>query len=108
MNQRRRGEASTELVYSEADVADFRERWEQSEKERQFAQQLSALNGRMDGIPQLIESTARRIIVEITNEQRQEAARRRRAILAFVVAVATIVVVLVVPIETSIITHLYP
>lgn len=108
MSQRRRGEPSTEPIYSEADLADIREKWEQAAKERELANQLVALNTRMDGIPALIEQTARRIIVEITAQQKQEADARRRSTFRFVAAVAAVIVVLVVPIETAVISHLYP
>lgn len=108
MSQRRRGEADTEKVYSEADVAGFRERWEQATKEQAFTQQLAALNGRMDAIPQLVEETARRIIVEITTQQKREADVRRRSTFRFVAGVAAAIVILVVPVETAIISHLYP
>lgn len=108
MSQRRRGEADNAPIYSEADVADFRERWEQAEKERQFGQQLAALNGRMDNIPKLIEATVRQILLEDSVQQRKEDETRRRSTLRFVVGVAAAVVVLVVPIETAVISHLYP
>lgn len=58
-----------DLVYSEADVAEMRMRWEQSEKERSFNNQLASLSGKMDSLPSQIREIARNVFMEMQIQQ---------------------------------------
>ncbi len=71
----RRYPPAHDLVYSEADVAIMRERWEQTSKDQQYQQQLAQLTGELrafsTSLPHQVEGIARRVVLEVLNEQRE-------------------------------------
>jgi hypothetical protein len=62
---------SRDLVYSEADVADMRERWQQAAAEQGFTRQLAELSGLVTAMPEQMRSIARSVALEVVLEQRK-------------------------------------
>lgn len=91
---------SKEPRYSENDVAEMRQRWEQVEKERRIEGQLAELTGQIKSLPELIRSIAHsealNVVAEsarLKEEARARAGTRRwtnvERIQIFVGAIAT-------------------
>jgi hypothetical protein len=97
----RRGGASNEPVYSEADVADFRKSWEQAQKERETSAVIQRLQGQLDQLPAL----ARAAVREVLTEERESSDARRRADVRVVLGYLAGLMVLVVPVEDLLISH---
>lgn len=95
------GQPSQDLVYSEADMAERQQRWEQAAKEREYTTQLALLAGQMQSLPRQIEDIARRVVQEVLEGERKQAKQQLgiRANLAdrvflAVIALATLFVAL--------------
>jgi hypothetical protein len=52
-------------VYSEADVADMRERWERSSKDLELTRSLAQITGQLQGMPELIRSISREVAASV-------------------------------------------
>lgn len=63
---------SQDAVYSEADVAEMRSRWEQAEKDRRFETQLAQLSGQFLALPEMMRAIAREVVVDVLGQQRQD------------------------------------
>ncbi len=69
---RRTAIPSEDPVYSEADVAEMRMRWEQADKDRRVETQLATLVGQYAALPDLIRSIARETVISVLAEKRQQ------------------------------------
>jgi hypothetical protein len=61
-----------DLVYSEVDVAEMRERWENAAKEATFTTQLAQLTGAVQAMPEQMRVIARNVALEVVLEQRNQ------------------------------------
>lgn len=75
-------------TYSAAEVGELRVEWERDQRESEFQKQLARLEGQYNGLPAMIEASARRIFQElfvaaqsqaVSNQAENVKARWRRA-----------------------------
>lgn len=102
------GEPGRELVYSEADVTNFRKDWERAASERERERELSAIRGRLDQLPELVRTIARQVVAEVLADQGREHSATRRQNSRMLLGVGAVLVVLVVPVETIVLGRLFP
>ena len=55
-------------IYTEADVAEMRDRWERASKEQQWTTQLALLTGQIQAMPDLIRAISREVAVDVVNK----------------------------------------
>jgi hypothetical protein len=67
---------SVDPVYSEAEVAEMRQQWEQAAKEREFATQLATLTGTVNSLPDQMRAIAKAVALEVIQGQRTELDQR--------------------------------
>jgi len=60
--------ATGDRIYTEADVAEMRDRWERLAKESQWTTQLALLSGQLAAMPDLIRSISREVATDVVNK----------------------------------------
>lgn len=104
----RRTPPSTEPIYSERDVLDFRLDWEAAKNREQTNAELSAIRGQLNGMPELVRGIARAVVLEVLNEQEKKRTSERRGNIYLFLGAMSALFIVVVPIEDAILRHLIP
>lgn len=102
----RRTPPSTDLIYSEADVAEMRQSWELARKEEDRNRQLAEMKGKLEGMLTNLPDLVKAKVHEVLKDEKERSDNMRRNDFWRAAAVATGLLVLVVPLEDVFITWL--